>query len=102
LPRGDRRHRVPALVARSGRDRRRHRDRGYPHAEVLRPPPPAVKAYRTIQDVRTVWEANMWDPTTYLRYGDERGRPFGELLGRIGAATSPAVEVVDLGCGQGT
>jgi len=29
----------------------------------------------------------MWDPTTYLRYGDERGRPFGELLGRIGAVT---------------
>jgi trans-aconitate 2-methyltransferase len=42
----------------------------------------------------------MWDPTTYLRYGDERARPFGELLSRI-SADAPA-EVVDLGCGPGT
>ena len=27
----------------------------------------------------------MWDPTTYLRYGDERSRPFHDLLARIGA-----------------
>src|SRR4051812_26221574 len=40
-----------------------------------------------------------WDPTTYLRYGDERGRPFGELLNRIGAE-DPRI-VVDLGCGPG-
>ncbi len=42
----------------------------------------------------------MWDPTTYLRYGDERGRPFSDLLARVGAV-KPA-EVVDLGCGPGT
>jgi trans-aconitate 2-methyltransferase len=42
----------------------------------------------------------VWDPATYLRYGDERGRPFGDLLGRV-RAPSPA-EVVDLGCGPGT
>ncbi|HEX6871115.1 MAG TPA: methyltransferase domain-containing protein, partial [Micromonosporaceae bacterium] len=41
----------------------------------------------------------MWDPGTYLRYGDERGRPFWELLGRV-AAERPRV-VVDLGCGPG-
>ena len=41
----------------------------------------------------------MWDPSIYLRYGDERGRPFGDLLGRVGARDPR--EVVDLGCGPG-
>jgi trans-aconitate 2-methyltransferase len=41
-----------------------------------------------------------WDPDRYLTYADERGRPFVELVARIGAA-SPAT-VVDLGCGPGT
>jgi trans-aconitate 2-methyltransferase len=41
----------------------------------------------------------MWDPGLYLRYGDERGRPFGDLLARIGAAAPRTV--VDLGCGPG-
>ncbi|MFC6023128.1 methyltransferase domain-containing protein [Plantactinospora solaniradicis] len=41
----------------------------------------------------------MWDPTTYLRYGDERSRPFYDLTARIGAE-QPRV-VVDLGCGPG-
>ncbi|KAB7743502.1 methyltransferase domain-containing protein [Nostocoides sp. F2B08] len=40
-----------------------------------------------------------WDPTQYARFGDERGRPFRDLLARVGAA-EPAV-VVDLGCGNG-
>src|SRR4051812_45688483 len=40
-----------------------------------------------------------WDPERYLTYADERGRPFVELVGRIGA-TAPS-EVVDLGCGPG-
>ena len=40
-----------------------------------------------------------WDPTQYLKYADERGRPFVELMGRIGA-TDPRY-VVDLGCGPG-
>lgn len=42
----------------------------------------------------------MWDPTAYLRYTDERGRPFFELLARV-QAPNPSV-VVDLGCGPGT
>jgi trans-aconitate 2-methyltransferase len=42
----------------------------------------------------------MWDPETYLRYGDERSRPFYDLTARVGAA-QPRV-VVDLGCGPGT
>jgi trans-aconitate 2-methyltransferase len=41
----------------------------------------------------------MWDPGQYLRFGDERGRPFGDLLARVQAA-SPGY-VVDLGCGPG-
>ncbi len=40
-----------------------------------------------------------WDPTQYLRFADERGRPFGDLVARIGVE-SPAA-VVDLGCGPG-
>lgn len=42
----------------------------------------------------------MWDPTTYLRYGDERSRPFHDLLARVPAECPRAV--VDLGCGPGT
>jgi trans-aconitate 2-methyltransferase len=40
-----------------------------------------------------------WDPAQYLRFGDERSRPFFDLVGRV-----PAVDprsVVDLGCGPG-
>ena len=40
-----------------------------------------------------------WDPERYLTYADERGRPFVELVARVGAA-APA-SVVDLGCGPG-
>ncbi|MFR9775259.1 trans-aconitate 2-methyltransferase [Micromonospora sp. MS34] len=42
----------------------------------------------------------MWDPTTYLRYGDERSRPFHDLVARIPTRRPRAV--VDLGCGPGT
>ncbi|HET9074991.1 MAG TPA: trans-aconitate 2-methyltransferase [Solirubrobacteraceae bacterium] len=40
-----------------------------------------------------------WDPVQYARFGDERGRPFLDLLARVGA-TAPR-RVVDLGCGTG-
>ena len=40
-----------------------------------------------------------WDPRQYLRYADERGRPFADLLARV-AADSPAL-VADVGCGPG-
>jgi trans-aconitate 2-methyltransferase len=40
-----------------------------------------------------------WDPGAYLRFSDERARPFVELLARVRAA-APSV-VVDLGCGEG-
>jgi trans-aconitate 2-methyltransferase len=40
-----------------------------------------------------------WDPTQYLRYGDERLRPALDLLARIDH-DRPA-RVVDLGCGPG-
>ncbi len=42
----------------------------------------------------------MWDPDVYLRFADERSRPFFDLIGRIDAK-EPAT-VVDLGCGPGT
>ena len=41
----------------------------------------------------------MWDPDQYQRFGDERSRPFFDLVGRV-AAADPAV-IVDLGCGPG-
>ncbi|HWC79803.1 MAG TPA: trans-aconitate 2-methyltransferase [Pseudonocardiaceae bacterium] len=41
----------------------------------------------------------MWDPTKYLAYADQRGRPFHELIGRIDA--DKPRRVVDLGCGPG-
>lgn len=44
--------------------------------------------------------AHTWSPEQYLRFGDERGRPFVELTGRIGAETPQLV--VDLGAGPGT
>jgi trans-aconitate 2-methyltransferase len=43
--------------------------------------------------------AHTWDPERYLTYADERGRPFVDLISRIGAE-SPR-RVVDLGCGPG-
>jgi trans-aconitate 2-methyltransferase len=42
----------------------------------------------------------MWDPDLYRHFGDERSRPFFDLVGRV-AATDPAI-VADLGCGPGT
>ncbi|MDQ4007000.1 MAG: methyltransferase domain-containing protein [Actinomycetota bacterium] len=43
--------------------------------------------------------AHSWDPQTYLAFGDERSRPFADLLARVGA-DAPGY-VVDLGCGPG-
>ncbi|MGQ0839612.1 trans-aconitate 2-methyltransferase [Actinokineospora sp.] len=41
----------------------------------------------------------MWDPAKYLNFGDERARPFFELVARV-QAEAPR-RVVDLGCGPG-
>jgi len=41
-----------------------------------------------------------WDPEQYLRYADERQRPFWDLVGQIRTETTR--NVVDLGCGPGT
>jgi trans-aconitate 2-methyltransferase len=41
-----------------------------------------------------------WDPAQYARYADERGRPFLDLIARIGHEAPR--RVVDIGCGPGT
>ena len=41
----------------------------------------------------------MWDPETYLAFGDHRARPFHDLMARVGVR-DPAF-VVDVGCGPG-
>jgi trans-aconitate 2-methyltransferase len=41
----------------------------------------------------------MWDPEVYLGFADHRGRPFYDLLARVGAQAPR--RVVDLGCGPG-
>jgi trans-aconitate 2-methyltransferase len=40
-----------------------------------------------------------WDAQVYAAFSDERGRPFDDLLARVGAAAPRTV--VDLGCGPG-
>lgn len=40
-----------------------------------------------------------WDPAQYARFADHRGRPFADLMSRVGAH-HPRL-VVDLGCGNG-
>ena len=42
---------------------------------------------------------NDWDPENYGRYADERSRPYGDLVRRIGAVRPE--RVADLGCGSG-
>lgn len=43
--------------------------------------------------------ADVWDPGQYLRYADERARPFYDLVARVGAFAPR--RVIDLGCGPG-
>ncbi|MET9336726.1 trans-aconitate 2-methyltransferase [Nonomuraea sp. NPDC003804] len=42
---------------------------------------------------------DIWDPATYAKYAEERGRPYAELVGRV-YADAPDY-VVDAGCGSG-
>jgi trans-aconitate 2-methyltransferase len=41
----------------------------------------------------------VWDPAQYLRFAEERARPFHDLVNRV--AVDKPVRVVDLGCGPG-
>jgi trans-aconitate 2-methyltransferase len=43
--------------------------------------------------------SHRWDPDRYLAFADERGRPFVDLLARVGAEAPRTV--ADLGCGPG-
>ncbi len=46
--------------------------------------------------------ADVWDPTRYERFAEERGRPFHDLLAMVSARSPrPGMRVVDLGCGTG-
>jgi len=47
----------------------------------------------------TATNGHTWDPERYLAYADERGRPFVDLVARVGVASPETV--VDLGCGPG-
>ena len=42
-----------------------------------------------------------WSPTDYLRFTDERSRPFADLLARVPGGPSTVADVVDLGSGPG-
>lgn len=44
-------------------------------------------------------DRGVWNPDVYLAFADHRGRPFYDLLGRVGAEAPR--RVVDLGCGPG-
>lgn len=41
-----------------------------------------------------------WDPAQYVRYADQRGRPFEELVTRI--RVEAPQRVIDIGCGPGS
>jgi trans-aconitate 2-methyltransferase len=45
--------------------------------------------------------AALWDPVQYGAFGDERGRPFAELLARAAQAVPEPARIADLGCGSG-
>ncbi len=49
--------------------------------------------------MQTPTQSTTWDPARYLRYADQRGRPFQDLLARVPAGQPR--RVADLGCGPG-
>ncbi len=52
-----------------------------------------------MQAQSTQGQSTRWDPARYLRYADQRGRPFEDLLARV-PADGPR-RIADLGCGPG-
>src|ERR1700754_4169618 len=66
-----------------------------PCVAVRRPEPPL----RTGCEWVSATLCDMWNPDVYLTFADQRGRPFFDLLSRVGAENPR--RVVDLGCGPG-
>ncbi|MEO6471241.1 MAG: methyltransferase domain-containing protein, partial [Aeromicrobium sp.] len=54
-------------------------------------------ARRTVRTSHHVTQT-VWDPDRYLKFADERGRPFADLIQRVSGDPST---IVDLGCGPG-
>lgn len=50
-------------------------------------------------DEEGIGAVQMWDAPQYLKFSDERSRPFGDLLDRV--ATTNVKFIADLGCGPG-
>src|SRR5262245_4559209 len=65
-------------------------------------PPELPPARGSGQPISARWHhaGVTWDPELYLRFAEQRARPFADLLARIDVQ-APA-RVVDLGCGPGT
>jgi len=42
----------------------------------------------------------MWDPDVYLTFADHRGRPFADLLSRVGSAEPASGGRSGLRCGE--
>lgn len=49
----------------------------------------------------TLGTMSTWDPAQYLRYDDERTRPFLDLIGQVRSEPDQISTVVDVGCGPG-
>lgn len=62
-----------------------------------------MSRYLAWWQVRGAAVPHTWDPHSYLAFGDQRSRPFVELLARVGAGDAEYApsRVVDLGCGPG-
>src|SRR5262249_52671637 len=62
-------------------------------------PGSAVAALSADQSPATGLNPPMWDADQYLKFADERSRPFFDLLAQV--TSEQALQIADLGCGPG-